>query len=103
MGYNMSLGNDWRLRGQEEYLQNQVFQYIRFTGLPGKSLHAHCEFCWHKFMVNPDGVNDCSRQGYCGADGKYWVCEECLEDFREKLHWRLMEEEKYGSGDADTD
>ena len=99
----MFLDNDWRLRGQEEYLQNQIFQYKQFVGLPGKSLHAHCEFCWHKFMVNPDGVNDCSQQGYCSADGKYWVCEECFEDFREKLHWRLMEEKNYGSGDADTD
>lgn len=68
-------GDDWRLRGQDEYSQNG-------------SLHARCEFCWHKFMENPDGVKDCSKQGYCSIDGKYWICEDCFNDFRKKFNWK---------------
>lgn len=90
----MSLENDWRLRGQEEYLQNQVFQYKRFAGLPGKSLHAYCEFCWHKFMENPVGLKDCSSEGYCSTDGNYWICKECFDDFKEKLHLRETDRNK---------
>lgn len=83
--------DDWRLRGQDEYLQNKVFQFKEFLNSQNGSLHTHCEFCWHKFMENPDGVKDCSKQGYCSIDGKYWVCEECFNDFRKKFNWKLLD------------
>lgn len=82
--------DDWRLRGQEEYLQKKEFSFKKFIPAHNGSLHAHCEFCWHKFMENSEGVNDCSQEGYCSTDEKYWVCEECFQDFKEKFKWKLI-------------
>lgn len=82
--------NDWRLRGQEEYLQNKDFCFMRFIPSENGNLHIHCEFCWHKFMETPEGVEDCSSEGYCSSDGKYWVCEECFKDLKEKFNWKLI-------------
>ena len=73
--------DDWKLRGQEEYLQNIKFQVKTFIASTENGLHTHCEFCWHKFMENPDGIKDCSQTGYCSVDGKYWVCIDCAEDY----------------------
>lgn len=42
---NMAGENDWRLRGQDSYLQNCKFKLSAFKSMPGKSMHAHCEFC----------------------------------------------------------
>lgn len=97
----MNETGDWRLRGQEEYLQNKVFRYQKFIGLPNRSDHTHCEFCWHKFMENPEGVNDCSSEGYCSTDNIYWICEECFRDFKEKMNFK--EEANDRSGNAHTD
>lgn len=44
--------NDWRLRGQEDY------------------------------MKNSEGVPDCSDYGYRSLNGRYWVCKECFIDFK---------------------
>ena len=82
---------DWRLRGQDEYMKDMKFRYTKFTADPGKSLHTHCEFCWHKFMENSQGIDDCSSYGYSSLDGKYWVCSECFEDFKEVFNWKLIE------------
>lgn len=80
--------DDWRLiRGQDEYLQNMKFHYKEYKKPSERWDHDHCEFCWHTFMENPpDGVEDCSKQGYCSIDGEYWVCEKCFKDFTEKFN-----------------
>lgn len=81
--------NDWRLRGQEDYMQEMEFQYIKFCS-KGGSLHTHCEFCWHKFMEGSEGIKDCSPYGYCSLNEKYWVCKECFEDFKDIFHWKFV-------------
>lgn len=82
--------DDWRLRGQEEYLQNKEFRFREFIPSGNGSLHTHCEFCWHKFMEYAEGVEDCSQEGFCSSDDKYWVCEECFRDFKDKFNWKLI-------------
>lgn len=82
--------DDWRLRGQEEYLQNKKFRFKKFTPSGNGNLHTHCEFCWHKFMEHVEGVEDCSQEGYCSSDNKYWVCEECFRDFKDNFNWKLI-------------
>lgn len=82
--------DDWRIRGQEEYLWNKKFQYKKFRNPSNKNSHAHCEFCWHKFMENPEGIADCSGQGYCSEDGNYWICEGCFQDFQDELNLKAV-------------
>lgn len=78
------LEEDWRLaRGQEKYLSAQRFQWTKYPSDP--LLHDHCEFCWHKFMGNSEGIPDCSSEGYRSLDKNYWVCKECFEAFRDRL------------------
>ena len=46
--------DDWRLRGQEDYLSGKVL-YFRTWKAPKKEWdHDHCEFCWDKFSDYPD-------------------------------------------------
>lgn len=40
--------------------------------------HTHCEFCWHKFMENADGIKDCS-------DGDIAVWKEITGSVRNAL------------------
>lgn len=82
--------DDWRLRGQEEYLMHKTFAFETYSETQN-SKHEHCEFCWHKFMENCEGVEDCSEAGYCTLDHKYWVCEECYEDFKNNFKWIIAE------------
>ena len=84
--------DDWRLRGQEEYMQGMQFTYKSFVSGSDNGEHEHCEFCWHKFMEQQEGMEDCSSVGYCSVDRKYWVCEECFEDFKEEFGWKKVEE-----------
>ncbi len=85
----MMAKDDWRLRGQEDYLKNLKFRFIKFDAEKSHSMHAHCEFCWHKFMEHAEGINDCSSEGYCSSDGRYWACEECFHDFQTLFDWRV--------------
>lgn len=79
--------NDWRLRGQEDYLKNKKFKLKKFKTAEQNSSHTHCEFCWHKFMENADGIKDCSDEGYCSSQGDYWICKECFEDFKDEFNF----------------
>ena len=36
--------NDWRLRGQEDYLKNKKFMLKKFKAAEYNSMHTHCEF-----------------------------------------------------------
>lgn len=79
--------NDWRINGQEDYLMSKELIksiYSKETG------HEHCIFCWHKFMKYPDGIENCSGEGYCTPDGKYWICDKCFNDFKEDFNWKLI-------------
>ena len=54
--------SDWRLQGQEKFLQGVVLvkrRYRSHSQNPDRD-HDHCEFCWAKFMVegNPDSLHE---------------------------------------------
>ena len=46
----MSDDEDWRLRGQEDYLQGATLVLRRYKAWSEDWEHDHCEFCWAKFM-----------------------------------------------------
>lgn len=74
--------DDWRITNQEDYLMNAVFVKTKFSEKE-KREHEHCSFCWEKF--NKTDLNE----GFCSIDGKYWVCETCFYDFKERFKFEL--------------
>lgn len=55
-----------------EFLEGEKIQHF---------WHEHCEFCWEKALTD----QECTF--YCTQDMKYWVCEKCFNDFKEKFNW----------------
>lgn len=47
--------------------------------------HEHCAFCWDKFSENSEDLN----KGYCTLDKKYWICEDCFNDFKEMFNFKV--------------
>ncbi|MDE7400241.1 MAG: hypothetical protein K2N06_12045 [Oscillospiraceae bacterium] len=82
--------SDWRINGQEEFLMNKTLVREYYT----KGGHEHCVFCWQKFMREserpfyPDV--DFVSKGYITLDGKYWICEKCCDDFKERFNWKIL-------------
>ena len=75
--------SDWRLQGQERYLQSAVLLHRKWHTKNPKWDHDHCEFCWAKFMdkESPDVL----REGYCTENSYHWICDKCFNDFKEKF------------------
>lgn len=74
--------DDWRITDQEDYLMNAVFVKAKFSE-KAKREHEHCCFCWEKFSKID------LNEGFCTSDCKYWVCENCFNDFREMFKFEL--------------
>lgn len=83
--------DDWRLQGQEQYLQGVTLvrrEYRRYA--PNAEWdHDHCAFCSAKFMV--EDHPDVLHEGYATLDDYHWICPTCFESFREKFCWALAE------------
>lgn len=87
----MSDPSDWRICGQEAYLQGVTLVHRRYRRYPKDPSwdHDHCSFCWAKFMV--EDYPDVLHVGYATVDDYYWVCETCFQDFKEKFQWNVIE------------
>jgi len=86
----MAQDTDWRLRGQERYLQGValVRRDYRRCQKNADWDHDHCQFCFGKFMV--EDLPDVFHVGYCTEDEYHWICEQCFQDFRERFCWRVL-------------
>lgn len=82
--------NDWRLNGQEEIVMNAELKKETFN----HNGHEHCIFCWHKFMKHSEYQKNCSNHGYCTIDEKYWICDNCYNDFKNLFKWKLVKQNK---------
>ena len=80
--------NDWGLLNQKEFLMNAKLKKTDYTKPSDKWDHDHCAFCWDKFSENEGDL----RQGYCTLDKKYWVCEECYNDFKEMFNFTVADD-----------
>lgn len=82
--------DDWRLMGQETFLQGA--QLILQTWRPYRSGwdHDHCEFCSRHISV-PLAVDDedAVGRGYATPDGYHWICEPCFADFQAQFDWTV--------------
>lgn len=85
------MNEDWRLRGQEDYLADKELHFIRFEKRSEQWDHEHCEFCWAKFSASEGDLHE----GYCtephNGSGACWICPSCCRDFRERFRWKLKE------------
>jgi hypothetical protein len=79
--------SDWRLQGQERYLQGVTLFHRGYRRKSDTSDHDHCEFCWAKFME--EDFPEVLHEGYCTKDQYHWVCQQCFSDFRERFAWEL--------------
>ena len=82
--------SDWRLQGQEKYLQAAAL--IRRAWRPPVRNpnwdHDHCAFCWAKLSAEP--LPDSLQEGYCTPDEYSWICATCFEDFKSRFEWRVI-------------
>ena len=81
--------SDWRLRGQDAYLSGKTLYYREWDELREGCDHDHCEFCWDKFSKLPDTLH----KGYVTEDGRYWICDDCYNCFKETFGWMLIEKD----------
>jgi hypothetical protein len=103
---DMSESNDWRLTGQETYLQGVALVRKPYRAYSENCEHDHCEFCWAKFM--DPAYSEAHRkfieehpevltEGYATTDepphaaDDHWICPTCFEDFAEAFEWRVHE------------
>ena len=78
--------NDWRLQGQESYLNHITLYWKKYTPYRESWDHDHCEFCWEKFcLCCPDSL----KEGYATKDNYWWICDQCFEDFKEMFEWNV--------------
>lgn len=78
--------NDWRLlRGQDEYLKNEVLNLAKYERYSETWDHDHCAFCWETFSEYEGDLHE----GYCTLDKRYWICEKCFNDFKHMFKWKV--------------
>ena len=52
--YPLHVDDDWRLMGQEGYLQGAVFVRKPYKEWSASWEHDHCDFCQSKFVQAPE-------------------------------------------------
>ena len=82
---------DWRLQGQEKYLQNAELALEKYKKYREDWDHDHCEFCSAKFS---EDIPDTFNEGYTTLDNYRWICENCFNDFKEKFNWKVVKKNK---------
>ena len=65
-----------RFHRGEEFLHGEKIQAF---------WHVHCLFCTAK--ITTDKLIDC----YCTEDYTSWICQSCLEDFRNLFQWKIIQ------------
>jgi hypothetical protein len=92
--------HDWRLTGQEQYLQDAAFVRKRYRRWSTEWDHDHCDFCMENFVEAPTADLDGRTEGYGavgrgpeGQDDYYWVCDDCFSDFRARFGWKVISEQ----------
>jgi hypothetical protein len=85
--------DDWRLLGQDCYLQGRHLTLRTWWPYRDGWDHDHCEFCQRPISVPPAADDpDAVVRGYVTDDDYHWVCEQCFADFREMFGWSVTEQ-----------
>ena len=81
--------DDWRLQGQEKFLQGIILAKKGYRKYRENWDHDHCEFCGNKFSEKEGDLNE----GYATDDNYHWICSSCYEDFKELFQWKVVAKE----------
>ncbi|MBQ9985380.1 MAG: hypothetical protein IJP38_03625 [Oscillospiraceae bacterium] len=77
------LSEDWRLTDQEDYLKRRTLLHTHYIQPSPNWDHDHCVFCWGK-------IDEKTHSSYVVEDdARFWICEECYEDFKEMFEWTV--------------
>lgn len=80
---------DWRLQGQERYLQGATLVWRAYQRYSPSWDHDHCEFCGKTF-AEIELIPEALHEGYTTEDNYHWVCRTCFEDFNERFEWTVI-------------
>ena len=81
--------NDWRLDGQEKYLQGAELRLMRWWPHREGRDHDHCQFCWARILDQTKGKDEYDR-GYVTVDNRHWICPSCFADFKSRFGWLVL-------------
>jgi len=81
--------DDWRLQGQENFLQNVHLVKKKYKKFRNDWDHDHCEFCGEKFSEHKSDLN----KGYATNDNYHWICSNCYNDFKAIFNWKITSNE----------
>jgi hypothetical protein len=97
-------GQDWRLAGQERYLQGVTLEWVPYRRWNASWDHDHCSFCWVKFaeagatspkVFEPSTPSEARVEGYATVDlpdrpdHYFWICKPCFDDFKDRFGWQV--------------
>jgi hypothetical protein len=84
--------DDWRLMGQEAYLQGRSLTLKVWRPYREGWDHDHCEFCQRHISVPlASDDEDAVDRGYVTEDDYSWVCETCFADFHVQFGWSVVQ------------
>ena len=83
-----SIVDDWRLHGQERYLEGIPLHRACYHRPGGEWDNDHCEFCWEPFIEN--GGRDELCEGFTTPAEDRWICPRCFEDFKQQFGWEAQ-------------
>ena len=80
--------DDWRLMGQERYLQGAKLVHRPYEPYSESWEHDHCAFCQRKLMAGDVGYTTTAEHPQ-GA-GYHWICDDCYADFAKRFGWTII-------------
>ena len=82
------MADDWRVLGQEAYLQGAVLRWSKWRPYREGWDHDHCEFCsGHLSDHILDDDPETQLEGYVTEDNYRWICRGCFEDFKDRFQF----------------
>ncbi len=81
--------NDWRCRGQEEYLYGVTLRHLEYRPRSENWAHEHCEFCWARISAD---IPEDFHIAYATEDLDNWICPDCVKDLKELFGWTIQED-----------
>lgn len=80
--------DDWRLNGQEKYLNEVRLRFEEYLPPRPSWDHDHCEFCFATFSTISNAKHE--TEGYTTEDHYRWICKRCFNDFKEMFKWEVI-------------